>query len=234
MQLNPPKTFSQEKPLGKSGEEIHKISNQNDTVVCYQHLSSYQCKAQHNWKETIFLEQIRAQIIFFLCVLDLEWKTLDYLQSKNHEWIVLIYLAKQSCFPYILCLELPHSRDIQQKQALTPNYFLCFSSVFVLLSLYPGSLEGWEILFIFWKLLAVLLSVVSWGMAVWAFWTAAQGRPRLTTHQPWNSFHYIIGISLRQDSYLSHGMTRFSVLSVLKYQVSELIESRWMFLQKKV
>lgn len=72
MQLNPPKTFSQEKPLGKSGEEIHKISNQNDTVVCYQHLSSYQCKAQHNWKETIFLEQIRAQIIFFLCVLDLE------------------------------------------------------------------------------------------------------------------------------------------------------------------
>lgn len=74
-------------------------------------------------------EQIRIQIIklFFLCVLDIEWNKLDYLQSKNNEWILLIYCAKQSCFPYVLRLELPHSRDIQQKQALTPNYSLCFS-----------------------------------------------------------------------------------------------------------
>lgn len=148
-------------------------------------------------------------MFFFLCVLDIEWNMLDCLQSKNHEWIALIYLAKQSCFPYILCLELPHSRDIQQKQALTPSYSLC-SSLFVLLSIYPGSLEGMRDALHFLETSGcAVVSVVSWGMVVWGFWTAAQGRPRLTTQQPWNSFHYISAFPLRQDSYPSSGMTHF-------------------------
>lgn len=74
MQLEPSKTVFQEKPVGKVGKKKNKISHQNDTLVCYQHLSSYQCKAQHNWKERIFLgaNKNTNNKFFFLCVLDIE------------------------------------------------------------------------------------------------------------------------------------------------------------------
>lgn len=164
------------------------------------------------------------------------WMKYIGLPSKQEPWVNCSNLpCKQGCFPYILCLELPHSRDIQQEQALTPNYLLCFSSLFVLLSIYPGSLEGWEMLFIFWKLLAVLLCL--WFPEEWLCGVSEQ---LLRADLGWQ--HSSLGtlsitlsaFPLRQDSYLSNGMTHFSALSVLKYQVCELIESRWLFLLKKV
>lgn len=218
---------------------MNKISHQNNTVVCYQHLSNYQCKAQHNWKEGIFLganKNTKNKIIFSACIR--YWMKYFGLPSKQELWMNCSNLpckAEKYCFPYILCLELPHSRDIQQKQALTPSYSLHFSSLFVLLSIYPGSLEGWEMLFIFRKLLPVLLCL--WFPEEWLCWVSEQ---LLRAGPGWRHTSLgtlsitLLAFPLRQDSYLSDGMTDFSTLSVLKYQVSELIESRWMFLQKKV
>lgn len=169
---------------------MNKISHQNNIVVCYQHLFSCQCKAQRNWRQRIFLganKNINKKL-FFLCVLDTEWNMLDYLQSKNHECIVLIHLAKQSYFPYILHLELPHSRDIQQ----FPLRLLLVCSFLHLPRLSWGMRDA---LHFSETSGCAVLSVVSWGMVGLGFWTAAQGRPRLTMHQPWNSFHYTVGIS---------------------------------------
>lgn len=99
----------------------------------------------------------------------------------------------------------------------------------------PFSLGGWEMLFIFWKLTAVLLCL--WFPEEWlcgvseqllradpGWWHTSLGTLSIT----------LLAFPLRQEGYLSNGMTHFSALSVLKYQVSELIESRWAFLQKKV
>lgn len=156
--------------------------------------------------------------LFFLCVLDTEINMLDYLQSKNHEWIVLIYLAKQSCFPYVLCLKLPHSRDIHCPWLPTiPSA----SPPCLFVSPFTQVLKGWEMLFIFWKLLAVLFCL--WFPEEWLCWVSEQ---LLRADPSWRHTSHgtlsitLLALPLRQDSYLSNGMTHFSVLSVLKYQVN--------------
>jgi len=60
------------------------------------------------------------------------------------------------CPPTLHCL----TQDAHLAEAgLGSTYSLCFPSLFILLSVYPCSLEGREMLFIFWKLLAVPLSL---------------------------------------------------------------------------
>lgn len=164
-------------------------------MVFFQHLSSYLCKAQHNWKERIFLgasKNADNKITFSVCIR--YWNKYVGLPSKQEPWVNCSNLpCKAELFS--LC-PLPQTASFKgHSLSLTPNYSFCFSSLFVRLSIYPGS-QGMRDAFHFLETSGcAVLSVVSWGMVVLGFWTAAQGRPKLMTHQPWNSFHYTIGTS---------------------------------------
>lgn len=145
-----------EKPLGKEGRKIGKKWTkviQNDSLFSL---------FLHNWKERILLgaNKNTNNKFLFLCVLDIELNMLDCLQST--------YLQE----PWVNCPDLPCKAEssllcpsvlncLMQETEAGPdsNYSLCFPSLFVLLSVYPHSLERWEMLFIFWKLLAMPLSL---------------------------------------------------------------------------
>lgn len=175
---------------------MNKLSHQNNTVVCYQHLSSYQCKAQHNWKERIFLvtnKNRNNKVIFSVCIR--YWMKYIGLPSNQEPWVNCSNLPRKAglfslyILPGIASFK-GHSAGAGLDSQLFPLLLLVCSSLHL-----PRLSWGMRDAFHFLETSScAVVSVVSWGMVMWGFWTAAQGRPRLTTQQPWNSFHYTINI----------------------------------------
>lgn len=135
---------------------MNKISHQNNTVVCYQHLSSYQCKAQHNWKERIYLganNNRNNKGILSVCIR--YWMQYIGLHSKQEPWVNCSNLpctAELFSSAWNCLIQGTVSRSRPWLTTLPSASPPC-----LFFSPFTEALEGWEMLFIFWKLLAVLL-----------------------------------------------------------------------------
>lgn len=133
-------------------------------------------------------EQIRIQIYFSLCILDIGWNMLDYLQSTylQEPWVNCPNLPCKAesfslCPPTLNCLMQEMFSRSWPRLQLFPLLPLLVRSSFCL----PTFSWGMRDAFHFLETSGCAVeSVVSWGMVARRFWTAAQGRPELTAHEP--------------------------------------------------
>lgn len=174
----------QEKPLGKVGRRVGKTNkvSQNDRLFSL---------FLHNWKERILLRTRKNtnNKFIFLCVYwilnEICWTAFKVLICKNHEWIVLIYLAKQSHSRYVLPPWIASCERRSAEAGLDSQLFPLLPLLVCSSLCLPTFSWGMRDAFHFLETSGCAVqSVVSWGMAARGFWTAAQGRPGLMAHEP--------------------------------------------------
>lgn len=142
-------------------------------------------------------EQIRIQIIIFFSVCIRYWMKYVGIPSKQEQWVNSPNLPCKAelfslCPPPGIASFKGHSAEAGLDSQLLPLLLLLVRPSLHLPRFSWGMRDAFHFLETYG---CTVVSVVSRGMVMWGFWTAAQGRPRLMTHQPWNSFHYTIGIS---------------------------------------